>query len=182
MKLIETKTLGTAAASIEFTSIPQTFTDLVIFISGRSDKNSNGSIGNIAAENVGLYPNSATFPYASASNRILYGIGTGVASTTQSNYIHAGTIPVALATSNTFGNTSLYITNYSASAAKSISIDSVTENNASSSWQSIQAANDTSASAYTSLKFDTSGGNFVAGTTISLYGITKGSDGIVTTS
>jgi hypothetical protein len=43
MKLIESKTLGTAASSIEFTSIPQTFTDLVVLVSSRQTGDSGGS-------------------------------------------------------------------------------------------------------------------------------------------
>ena len=77
----------------------------------------------------------------------------------------------------------MYIPNYTGSTNKSISVDSVTENNATNNLMNIQAGLWSNTAAITSILFtsDTAGG-FLAGSTISLYKITKGSDGIVTTS
>jgi hypothetical protein len=61
-------------------------------------------------------------------------------------------------------------------------VDTVSENNATAAFQRIIAGLNNSTAAITSINFFPSSGNFVAGSTISLYGITKGSDGIVTTS
>jgi hypothetical protein len=179
MSLIETKTLGTAAASIEFTSIPQDGTDLFLFISGRSNR-----AGNIS-DYIAITFNSNTSNY---SARFLQGDGSAATSETD---VSAGAARIvgqatgASATSDTFANNSVYVPNYTQSVAKSYSSDVVTENNATAARQVIIAGlwNDTSA--ITSLKLEPlSGGanNFVTGTTISLYKITKGSDGIVTTS
>jgi hypothetical protein len=86
-------------------------------------------------------------------------------------------------TSNTFSNLSVYIPNYTGSTAKGVSIDSVTENNGTNAFQVIAAHLTNSTSAVTSIGFfSTTSSSFLTGTTISLYGITKGSDGIVTTS
>ena len=170
MKLIESKTLGTAAASIEFTSIPQTFTDLVALVSGRH------SAAN-AADYAVLSLNGSTSNF---SSRFLQGDGSSASSTTLARFV--GNIPGASATSDTFGNISLYIPNYAGSTNKSYSTDAVTENNATFSYQTIIAGLWSDTSAITSMTFTMNGGNFVIGSTISLYGITKGSDGIVTTS
>jgi hypothetical protein len=172
MTLIETKTLGTAAASIEFTSIPQTFTDLVIKLSLRSDQNSNNAFTNIGF-------NSSTSNFVS---RGLQGQGTGSAGTFMA-VRGIGYLNNTFQTTNTFDNTMVYIPNYAGSGHKSLSCDSVVENNATEfGWQTIIAITWSDTSAITSIQITPNAGNFVTGSTISLYGITKGSDGIVTTS
>jgi hypothetical protein len=172
MKLIESKTLGTAAASIEFTSIPQTFTDLFIVCSLRSSD--SGSYVNI---NLGFNANTSNF-----SARWLYGLGSGGTGTANSIVRYAGEVNTANDTANTFNNSSIYIPNYTGSTHKSFSTDSVRETNASTNAMAISAGLWSDTSAITSVQLDSSAGNYVAGSTISLYGILKGSDGIVTTS
>ena len=172
MKLIESKTLGTAAASIEFTSIPQTFTDLVIVCSLRSTD--TGSFGNI---NLGF--NSSTTGF---SARWLYGLGSGGTGTSTSIARYAGEVNTANDTANTFNNSSIYIPNYAGDTNKSFSTDSVRETNASANAMAISAGLWSNTAAITSVQLDSSAGNFVIGSTVSLYGVLKGSDGIVTTS
>jgi hypothetical protein len=174
MKLIESKTLGADAASIEFTSIPQTFTDLVFLVSARTNNDPDGLTYGL----VDLSVNGST---ANLSNRRLMGDGSGAQSQSSSN----GLILISGSgnTANTFSNTSVYIANYAGSTAKSISIDTVNENNATRAWSALYATLWNQTSAITSIGFTaTSSGNLVVGSTISLYGILKGSDGIVTTS
>ena len=169
MKLIETKTLGTAAASIEFTSIPQTFTDLVVKVSARGD------VGNTA---VKIQFNNST---SNLSTRYLYGSGSAAQSFSDASniYLYANSSSY---TSSTFANSEVYIPNYSGSTNKSVSVDAVTENNATAADMAIFAGRWADTSAITSIKLIPNSGNFVTGSTVSLYGITKGSDGIVTTS
>jgi hypothetical protein len=170
MKLIESKTLGTAAASIEFTSIPQTYTDLVVVCSLRGDQNSNGGFTNIGF-------NSSTSNF---STRFLQGSGSGAESGTGVRGI--GYLNNAFHTSNTFDSTTVYIPNYTGSTNKSFSADSVVENNATLGWQFIVAGLWSNTAAITSIQITPNTGNFIAGSIISLYGVLKGSDGIVTTS
>jgi hypothetical protein len=172
MKLIETKTLGTAAASITFTSIPQTFTDLVVTLSTRST-------------GVGSPPNPIGMAFNNGDNfswRHLMGRGSSV-TTTSGTGQYAGTAPNSNDTANTFGSIVIYIPNYTSNSAKSYSVDSITENNATSAYAEIIAGlwNDTSAITQVFLYIGNSL-SMAVGTTVSLYGITKGSDGIVTTS
>jgi hypothetical protein len=169
MQLIESKTLGTAAASIEFTSIPQTFTDLVMVFSLRMTN--DDVIAN-------LLVNGAT---TSLSERFLFGSGSGVgsASGSQFNLYTAG----SGRTANTFGSGQVYVPNYASTTTnKSISAEATEENNASTSFMKIGAGLYASNTAITSLGLQNPSGNFVIGSTMSLYGILKGSDGIVTTS
>lgn len=169
MQLIETKTLGTAAASIEFTLIPQTFTDLVLLMSVRSSRAFNG-------DGYLIRPNSTTL-----TRRYLYGDGASVVSgTTDFELIGTG----ENSTANTFANASAYFPNYASTTThKSVSLDGVSEHNGTNAYQNIVAGLYASNTAITSIQIaPLTGPNFVAGSTISLYGILKGSDGIVTTS
>jgi len=174
MKLIESKTLATAAASIEFTSIPSTFTDLVVLASTRGDA---------SAVFINLYTriNGLTTGY---SERALFGDGSSASSLSGANTEFRFVIyaDAATATSNTFSNVQIYIPNYAGSTAKSFSSDGVVENNTTPALLNITAGLNTTTSAITSISFTPQSGSIVAGSTISLYGITKGSDGIVTTS
>ena len=115
------------------------------------------------------------------STRVLYGTGSGVASITDATSILLR-VNSNLSTASTFGNAIIYVSNYAGSTNKSVSIDSVTENNSTAAFQAITAALWADTAAITSVKATAKTGNLDVGTTISLYKITKGSDGIVTTS
>ena len=174
MELIQTTTLGTATATIEFSSIPQTFTDLFVSVSLRTNNEPD-------ANGYGLAQVAFNGLTTNRSNRRLLGSGGFVGS------FATGDLSILVSgntnTSNTFGNANIYITNYASAVAKSISIDSVTENNSTTAWLAIVAGLYNSTAALTSISFTAlSSGLFVADSSISLYGITKGSDGIVTTS
>jgi hypothetical protein len=172
VKLIETKTLTVAAASIEFTSIPQDGTDLVLMISSRSAGVGGGS-------GINLRPNGFT---TNATRRILFGSGSTVGSNTDS-VIFAGFQNGSGETANTFNNACIYIPNYAGSTNKSFSSDSVMENNATAAFQGLVAALWSSTAAITSITLvNDTGSNFVVNSVFSLYKITKGSDGIVTVS
>jgi hypothetical protein len=174
MTLIETKTLGAAAASIEFTSIPQDGTDLLFLFSGRSSRSS------VLAE-VAIALNSNTSDF---TNRRLFGNGSNVFSDSNTAGGRGiGFVSGASTTANTFGNSALYIPNYTAAVNKSMSSDSVYENNATEAHQVLFATLWANTAAITSVAFTLQDAtNWVIGSTISLYKITKGSDGIVTTS
>jgi hypothetical protein len=171
MKLIESKTLTTAAASIEFTSIPQDGTDLVLLYSTRG-----------AGGGITLTFNGTTSGY---SERLLFGEGSGTGKS--SNRSSQTSIVWALSndtttTANTFSSGQIYIPNYAGSTNKSISIESVTENNATAANIYIDAALWSNTAAITSMQISDSSGNFVVGSIFSLYKIIKGSDGIVVVS
>ena len=169
MTLIETTTLASAAASIEFTSIPQTFTDLVLTVSTRVDGNSPDCL---------IRPNGSTTGF---SGRRLRGSGTDALSATETiAYVENC---VSTDTASTFSNNSVYFPNYTSSSFKSMSIEAIRENNAADSRQAIFAVLWSDTAAITSITIvPKTAVNFVADSTVSLYGITKGSDGIVTTS
>jgi hypothetical protein len=171
MTLIETKTLGTAQASIEFTSIPQDFTDLLVLVSLRGTTTEIYILTDI-------FFNGSTTGF---SSRGLEGNGSSAVSYTNSTiYTNAGN--GATSTANTFSSHSIYIPNYAGSTNKSVSVDAVLENNATTAYSSIQAGLWANTAAITSIQIKARANSFVADSAVSLYGITKGTDGIVTTS
>jgi hypothetical protein len=159
---IATVTVGSGgAASIDFTSIPATYTDLIIKYSARSNRNDVG-------DDVKLQFNGVTTGY---SNRRLYGYSTGVTSDAASGN-EGGWATAATATANTFSNDEIYIPNYTSSNQKSFSVDGVAENNSSNSAQVLVASLSTTTSAISSLAIiPVNGSLFVQYSTATLYGI-----------
>lgn len=173
MQLIETQTLASAQASITFSDIPQTYTDLYLVMSARSSR------GTEPFDAVLIKPNNVT---ANQSFRGLFGTGSTTGSFTDTK-ISGGAATASGATANTFANVSVYIPNYTSSVAKSFSTDSVTENNATNTRQALFASlwNDTPAITSLVIIPEVST-NFVQYTSASLYGILAGSDGITSVS
>ena len=171
MQVIQHIELGSAAAVIDFQSIPNTFTDLLLVSSLRED--------NVSPQ-LSLEINGST---ADRSQRSLYG-ASELSPTTYSysdSTIVGGVASRSSSTSNTFSSNSVYIPNYTASIAKSFSVDAVNENNgtAANQWISAGLWNNSAAINRLTIRSD---GNFVAGSSATLYGITKGSDGTTTVS
>ena len=175
MTLIETKVLGTAQASIEFTSIPQDGTDLLLLTSLRTARAST-----IEGLLIAFNGSSSNFTF-----RNLEGITTSVGSGSGSSG-RAGVINGDTSTANTFANQSIYIPNYAGSTNKSYSVDSVKEANGSSTYDGFQelvAGLWSQTAAITSVRLTPDlGNNLKAGSTVSLYKITKGSSGGVVVS
>ena len=175
MTLISTVTVGSGgAAGIDFTSIPQTYTDLFLFVSGRS------ASGGATTADLLIRVNDVATSY---SERYLLGSGSSASSGSFSgngDLILKGMCGGSSSTSNTFGNASIYIPNYAGSTNKSFSSDGVSENNATAGGQGIQASLWSNTSAITKIRvgvYEGSGVNFVQYTSASLYGILKGSGG-----
>jgi hypothetical protein len=152
------------AATIDFTSIPSTYTDLVVKLSARGDA---GAI----SRSVYLTFNSLTTSY---SDRYLQGDGSAASSGSNSGgttKIYAGECTASTATSNTFGNQEIYIPNYAGSSNKSVSVDAVAETNATTQYMSLVAGLLANSAAITSLTLTPGTGNFVQYSTATLYGI-----------
>jgi len=172
MQFIQRAELG-SAATITFSSIPQTFTDLVILVSARGSSNPF----------LGMGFNGAVTNF---SNRQLTGDGSSASSGSRSDTF-IGYQSGSSDTANTFGNGSIYIPNYAGNTNKSFSVDHVGENNASGAFQQIVAGLWNQTAAITSIElYQWNSGNakenFAANSSITLYGILKGSSGGVTVS
>jgi hypothetical protein len=156
--LLERIELNTTAASVTFNNIPQSgYTDLKVVFSTRNT-------GSVSGVRLGINGSNANF-----SNRYIEGNGSSVASGTLNQYIGAET--PSSATASTFGNGEFYIPNYTGSNFKSISADSVTENNNTTAYTDFNALLWSQTAAITSLNIFVGGGAFDIGSTFSLYGI-----------
>lgn len=139
---ISTVTVGSGgSASIEFTSIPATYTDLLVKLSLRSDQaNVYGS------STISLNNSTSNFTY-----KFVYGEGATAARFGGSTNLSADQNGDS-ATANTFSSLDIYIPNYLSSNYKSISQDSVTENNATTAYAELGALLWSDTAAITSIK------------------------------
>ena len=163
---IASTTLSTSAASVTFSSIPATYTDLVVRYSFRT-----ADIGSIGVLFLTFNNNTSSIysrtrlradnsnPRLAESSRTSNGTLIGI--------LGAGTD----ATANTFSSNEIYIPNYTASTNKPFSTFDVTStNSATQADQSVLAALFRSTDAITSIKLEGQS-NFVSGSTFHLYGI-----------
>jgi len=160
--LISSVTVGSGgAATMAFTSIPATYTDLLLSFSTRDTVSQNGA-------NIKITFNSSSSGY---SERMLIGTGSVAASNNQSttflNYMYGS---AALDTSNTFGSGQIYIPNYAGSNNKSTSADTVSENNATLAYAALTAGLWSNTAAITSITIAAIT-NFAQHSTAYLYGI-----------
>ena len=164
--LISSVTIGSGgAANITFSSIPATYTDLVVQASLRST-DSGSSLG------LALTFNGTTSNF---TNRFLNGGGSsGVSSSTTARYL--GEYNASSSTASTFTNTLIYIPNYASGNFKSYSLDNAQEDNNTSAFVTFAAGlwSDTSAITSISLTRLSNGiGNFAQYSTAYLYGISN---------
>jgi hypothetical protein len=163
--LLEKITVGAAgASSVTFSSIPQTgYTDLVVKASARGTT-TIGSGGH-------YYTISLNGSTSSRTQIFLQGDGSSTASGSSSTF--TSYMDPSDYTSNTFSNFELYIPNYAGSTNKSMSVDVVTENNATGSFAAFYAQLWSSTAAITSVTLTPNAGNFAQYSTFYLYGVAK---------
>lgn len=166
-ELINKTILTSSTGSVEFTSIPTTYTDLYLQFSARS---SGGSTN----DNTYINFNGNDSSY---SEIVLYGSGSSAASGASGSGSGSSKnllpIPANGATANTFGSGGIYVPNYLSSNYKSVSLDGVAENNASSPvYMQIQALLWANTAAINALKIALNSANsFMSGSSFYLYGI-----------
>jgi hypothetical protein len=171
MTLISTQTIASGTAStISFTSIPQTYTDLILLASVRDDRGFDQGPMLIGINGAG---------YTNGARRQMLGTGTSVNSSGQTgNDGWFGYINESTSTANVFSSATVYIPNYATSLAKLYSSDVVQEANGATAYQTLYGGSFGSTAAITSLQigaFQTSA--FVQYSTFSLYGVLSGSGG-----
>jgi hypothetical protein len=163
--LIASNTVSTAVSSITFSSIPATYTDLLLKVSAR------GATG--TTPDLNLQFNSSSSGYTA---RRLEGSGSAASSNTYttSGYLGLGVTNAAAQTSNTFSNQEIYIPNYASANYKSVSVDGVMENNATAATTTLLAGLWSNTAAITAIALFIEGGaNFATYSTFYLYGISK---------
>lgn len=162
MQLISSVSVGVGgAATIDLTSIPGTYTDLMLVLSARATSTT-------ATITVAFNGSSASF-----TNLYMEGNGSGVTSTTGTTLV--GRASISTDTASTFGNLSIYIPNYAGSADKNFSVDTVSENNSGTAYTQIFTGVWANTAAITQITLSLA--NFAQHSNAYLYGILKGSGG-----
>lgn len=164
--LISSNVLTSSAASVTFSSIPSTYTDLVLRVSARSNESATTTTMKVTL-------NSDTGGNYSVTE--LRGNGSTAASArdTAVPYLNQYLINADTSTANTFGSLELYLPSYTATQKKPVGVFFVRENNTTAAdiyatanlWQGTAAV--------TSIQLNANGNNFVSGSSFYLYGISK---------
>jgi hypothetical protein len=162
-KKIASVTVGAGGtATIQFTSIPSTYTDLIVHLSART-----ASTGNVWRD-VNVRLNGSTTSLTGINL-----LGTGSAAQSGGTGAEQIQVPSSSATASTFGSAQIYISNYAGSTNKSFSADSVTENNATTALAQMTAALWSNTATVTSIDLVVTATTFVQHSTAVLYGISK---------
>ena len=169
MELIQTQIIASAQSSFVFTNIPQTFDDLLVKFSLR------------AATGTGHYLDVELDLNGESSRtwRGLYAI-TPTPDSNSGNFNIAAAMNGNTTNINTFSNGEIYLPNYRSTSVKSISSDYVAENNSTTQFNvSIGANVITNGAAVSQITLRDGFGtaNFATNSSVSLYGITRGSFG-----
>lgn len=159
---------GSGSASVTFSSIPSTYTDLCIRFSARVER---------GATITPLWMRLNSDTGTNYTMRLGYGNGTGVGSLNYNlGYLITGYVNAAGSTASTYTDCDIYIPNYTSSNQKSISCDMAAENNATEGYVGgMTAGRWTGTSAINSITFSEGNGpsNISQYSNFYLYGIIK---------
>jgi hypothetical protein len=169
---ISTITVGSGgSAAIEFTGIPQTYTDLKILGSARTVR-SGASSDYLEIRFNGS--SASGYEYITVQGNGSAASSSGGGSPLAGTAIGFDRFPSSTATANTFGNFEIYIPNYTASRYKFMSSDQVAENNSSETTLLLQASVWANTAPINSIRFSIGGGTLIdVYSTFTLYGIRK---------
>lgn len=166
--LIASNTLGTNTSTVTFSSIPATYSDLVVKISCRSTATGvNGALLQLRIN--GLSTSIYYWTYFT-------GLGFGSGSTSYGNGTTYFEMSSALASAgngaNIFGAHELHFSNYAGSTNKILYATNGLMNNSATPYVGATVGYLANTGAITSLTFtDVAAGNFVTSSTFDLYGI-----------
>lgn len=163
-QLIASNVLSSSAASVTFSAIPSTYTDLVLRASARSTTTSLS-----AAPTITLNGSATTY-----SSTLIYATGTTVGSFRggSTSWPFADALNGGGTTSNTFTSIEFYIPNYAGSTSKVASSIAAMENNSTTDYEIAGQANLWStSSAITSIGIAVPTFAFASGSSFYLYGI-----------
>jgi hypothetical protein len=153
------------AANMDFTSIPSTYTDLLVKVSSRTTDAINDS------DPLVIRFNGSS---SNLSARAVYGSGSAAASLTRASNSNTAWTDTTVNTASTFGSAEWYIPNYAGSTNKSVSVDSVQENNATAAIAALSSVLWSNTAAINQITILSGNGvNLAQYTTATLYGISK---------
>lgn len=163
-QVIASNTLATSVASVTFSSIPDTYTDLLIKMSCRTT-----GAGSFAAAWLVTF-NSTSSGY---SNTWMRGNGATSVSQRYSNTtsLNGGWENASGATASTFDSSEILIPGYVASRNKPILISNITETNATTAYIIGNSGLWRDTTAISSIQISPSAGSWDTGSSFFLYGI-----------
>ena len=161
--LISSNVLASSAASVTFSAIPSTYTDLVLRFSARGTGTTTSTVY------VRFNGTTANYSYTQL-------IGTGSAAS--SSRASATTFITSLEnrgsyTANTFSSNEIYIPSYTAAQNKPVSLFNVQEDNATAAIMSNVAGLWSNTAAITEVSLAPDVDSFATGSSFYLYGISK---------
>lgn len=166
-KLLSSNTLSGSAASVTLSSIPSTYSDLVLKMSTRDATNG-------AAIGTGLITINGVSTTSYGYQRLLLtGVST-VSSTTASSPTSISVAPIgngSTALANSFGFCEIYIANYNSTGTVYLSTTSFASGGTSVVSPTLTIGSWNGAAAITSITIASSGGTFATGSSFNLYGI-----------
>jgi hypothetical protein len=169
MQAIYTQTVGAGGTTgLSFNNIPQDYTDLKIIVCARS------AFASTTNDLLVYVNNNQTISSYSQTGLSAAGTSSGSAKQTGLAGFWSQYVPAANSTANTFGNTEIYIPNYSTSQFKQIVVDSTSENNSSTgNFLVFNAHLYRSHTPITQLSLTLGGQTIVQHSTFTLYGISR---------
>lgn len=167
--LISSNVLSSSAASVTFSAIPSTMTDLVIRASVRNDLGSRASLSyiNFNSDSAQNYSNTRVRGDGSTASSTRYTTSNASSLAGSIGYTNGSTT-----TSNTFSSFEIYVPNYALTNQKAFSVSIVNEDNGTTA-DAIALANlynqTTAISSFTI--YPGNSVNWVSGSSFYLYGI-----------
>jgi len=159
--LIETKELSTTTASVEFSSIPQTYTDLMLKVSARSTEVDTFT-------SLRVYFNGVTTNQTAVEGRV---INTTIVSYSVA-YAQAGYLAGGQTDANLHGSANIYVPNYTGATSKVSAGDVfLASNTAAQNVLVFSSRKWTVTDAVTSITVAPANGSWVQYSNFYLYGI-----------
>jgi hypothetical protein len=159
-KLAEVTVGVSGASTIDFTNIPQNYTDLVLKFSLRDNYAS-------VSVNCGIKVNGNT---SNLAGKVVFGTGSAANSTTITDSI-AYTVGTS-GTASTFSSSEVYIPNYTSGTNKSMSAESVAESNTTTVYMQMVAETWSNVTAISQLTlYPINASLFTQYSTATLYGV-----------
>ena len=170
--LISSNVLSSSAASVTFSAIPATYTDLVVRVSAKSDISGTGARNTYVEFNANtsaIYSDTELLTTWDGSANIALSYAWTGDTFLRNRYTTATASPA-----DTFNSYELYIPSYTANQNKPMSVFGVVEQNSSQiAGIGVHAGLFRSTTAISSVKFSPESGNYVTGSSFYLYGISN---------
>lgn len=164
--LIASNTLTSSAASVTFSSIPSTYTDLVLRVSARNN--------NTGVDNSNLLVRFNSDSATNYSVTYIFGNGaTALSSRLSSQTTASGYIGVNgdSTTANSFSSLELYIPSYNVAQNKPISFSNAVETNSTTAYNTAVAGLWRNTATIDSIVLTTDSSTFKSGSSFFLYGL-----------